>query len=405
MILILTLGRIFEIPGGVVNFTNSLGKWITKQNYDVTIMGTGFASVQSKQLSKKELVHEKKNKKKKPRILNPPYIIWMLSRFYLSLIWILKILLINSKTPIKLIHAQDTGYAGLVAVLSGKVLRIPVILSSHGIRHKSLESILKRKFNKLLLKIEYRLDIFTINNANCIIVLNPSDKNYFKKLTKKEIEYIPIPINVKNFKFSETNRDLIRKEFEIEKTSKVIGYVGRLSPEKNLLTLLNAFSQALEKNSLKLMLVGTGTNESVLRKFVVEKNIQNKVFFCGFRNDISKILSAFDVFVLPSYTEGLPTVLLEAMASGRAVLCSNIPAHQNLIEQNKEGLLFDPYNPEDLKNHIQLLCNDDLLRENLGKNASIKALQYDAEIVFPKILVNYRKFLDKPSMEDFGKSQ
>jgi len=60
MILILTLGRIFEIPGGIVNFTNSLGKWVSKKNYDVTLMGTGFASVQSKQLSKKELVYEKK---------------------------------------------------------------------------------------------------------------------------------------------------------------------------------------------------------------------------------------------------------------------------------------------------------------------------------------------------------
>jgi len=334
----------------------------------------------------------KKNRGKKSKVLNPPYIIWMLSRFYLSLIWMLKILLINSKTPIKLIHAQDTGYAGLVAVLSGKILRIPVILTSHGIRHKSLESILKRKFNKLLLKIEYRLDIFTINNANCIIVLNPFDKNYFKRLTKKQIEYIPIPINVKNFEFSETNRDLIRKEFKIEKTSKVIGYVGRLSPEKNLLTLLNAFSQAVEKNTIKLMLVGTGIDESLLRRFVTEQNLQDSVIFCGFRNDIPRILSAIDIFVLPSYTEGLPTAMLEAMASSRAVICSKIPAHQNLVEHNKEALLVDPYKPEELTQAIELLYSDDSLRKNLGKYGKIKAEKFDEDIIFPMILAVYEKY-------------
>ena len=130
------------------------------------------------------------------------------------------------------------------AVLSGKILGIPVIVSSHGIRHKSLESIIEGRFKKVLLKIEYYIDIFTIKNANRIIAVNPSIKNYFEQIIpKKVIDVIPSPIKLKNFEFSEVNRDLIRKELQIkDNKTKVIGFVGRLSPEKNLLTLLISFA-------------------------------------------------------------------------------------------------------------------------------------------------------------------
>ncbi len=200
---------------------------------------------------------------------------------------------------------------------------------------------------------------------------------------------------MKNFEFSETNRESIRKEFNLEKKIKVIGFIGRFSLEKNLITLFNSFFEASKKNSLKLMLVGTGIDEPRLRKFVNEKNIEDKVIFCGFRHDISEILSAIDIFVLPSYTEGLSTALLEAMATSRAIICSKIPANLSLVEHNKEALLVDPYRPEELIEAIHLLCRNDSLREKLGNNAKIKAQQYDEEIVFPKILQLYKRIIAK----------
>ena len=246
MYLILKQGRILELPEqGEVNASFSLGKWLTKKNLDVSIMGCGFASVKTKHLSESLIEEKKDNERKKIKVLYPPYIIWLFSRLFMSMLWILKILSMNSKKPIKLIHAQDTGYSGLAAILSGKILRKPVILTSHGIRHKTLESTLRGKLNKLILKFEYSLDIFTVKNADYVIGISPAIKNYYEKLTKKKIEYIPITIKVKNFEFSQTDRELIRKEFKIEKKTVLIGYVGRFFPEKNLLTLLKAFSEAI----------------------------------------------------------------------------------------------------------------------------------------------------------------
>jgi glycosyltransferase involved in cell wall biosynthesis len=141
---------------------------------------------------------------------------------------------------------------------------------------------------------------------------------------------------------------------------------------------------------IKLVLVGTGSLESQLREYVSKRNIEDKVIFCGVRYDIGRILSSFDIFVLPSYTEGLSTALLEAMASGRAIICSDIPANRELVTHNQEALLVNPYNPEELERAIQLLSNDHLLRLKLGYNAKIRAIQYDEDIVFPKILQYYQ---------------
>ena len=84
MFILLTSGRILESTGGEENFTLSYGKWLKKQNYDVTLMGTGFASVKTKNLSKIDNETSLTNKKKKVRVLYPPYIIYMFSRLFLS---------------------------------------------------------------------------------------------------------------------------------------------------------------------------------------------------------------------------------------------------------------------------------------------------------------------------------
>src|SRR5438445_8089962 len=114
------------------------------------------------------------------------------------------------------------------------------------------------------------------------------------------------------------------------------------------------------------MVVGIGREESRLREEVRKWHIEDKVIFCGLRNDISRVLSALDIFVLPSYTEGLSSALLEAMSCGCAIICSDIPANQLLVTHNREGLLFNPYNLQELKEAIHLLSAGDSLRSKLG---------------------------------------
>jgi len=393
-ICLLTSGRIFEALYGESRFTLNLGKWLVKNNQNVILMGSGFTGIKTKQLSKFQSEQQTIKNKKNPRVIYPPYIIYMFSRLLFSFLWLIKILSLNKNKSIKLIHAQDTGYSGLAAVFAGKILGIPVVISSHGIRHKTLEKKYTGKLSKILLKFEHNLDIFTIKKCTSLIAINPIIKKYYEKIVSKKIEIIPIPINSQNFVFSDTNREKIRKELGVDQRAIVIGYVGRFVPDKNILALLHAFARAEKTNSLlKLVLVGSGIQESKLKEEVSNKGIQDRVIFCGVRNDVGQILSCFDIFVLPSYVEGLSTALLEAMTAGRAIICSNIPANLELVKDKHEGLLVNPNNPEELKEAIQLLSNNESLRIKLGNNAKKRASQYDEDLIFPKILEQYNSLV------------
>jgi glycosyltransferase involved in cell wall biosynthesis len=311
---------------------------------------------------------------------------------------LVKILSINKETPIQLIHAQDTGYAGLPAIIAGRILKIPVIISSHGVRHRTLASILRGRFGKILLKFEFYLDVFTLRHADSIIALNPEIKGYFENIVGKKVEFIPNSIKLQDFIFSTFNRSLIRKELGVDDQTQIIGFVGRLSPEKNLITLMDSFAEEVKNNLvLKLVFVGAGREELYLKEEARKNKIEDKVIFCGLRKDISRFYSAFDIFILPSYTEGLSSALLEAMACGCAIICSNIPGNQVLVTQNNDGLLVNPYDPQDIRQAIHLLSTDNFLRVKLGNNAKIKAEQYDVETVFPQVLQLYSRLIKRSS--------
>jgi len=402
---LLTSGRVFEIHyGGEGGFTRAFGVWLAERGKDVTIMGSTFVGVGTRRISagnNRGILTKQPGRDRKVRIAYPPYIFYFLSRILISLMWVIRILVLNIRHPVTLIHAQDTGYAGLAAVISGKILRTPVVISSHGIRHKSLESIVRGVFRKRLLKLEYHIDVFSARNADCMIVISPVIKKYFEAiLPQKEFHFIPTPIKVREFQFSESNRHDVRREFGIDGSTIVIGYVGRMSPEKNLLTLLKAFSiVAQEFSTAKLVLVGAGIMEAQLRSYVADRGLEDAIIFSGVRNDVGRILSGIDIFVLPSYTEGLGAALLEAMACSRPSIVSDIATFREVVKDKREALLINPYSPEELVHAIKMLMRDASLREELGSNAKIRAAAYDEGIVFPNILELYTRLWTKEKVE------
>lgn len=383
--------------GGVPRFIHSLANWLINEDQEVTVMGATFASIQSKHMSK-HVVEEEYQKivarQENLRSVHPPYAIFLLSRLWLSLLWILKIILLHRRLPITLIHAQDTGYSGLAAVISGKLLGIPVVISAHGLRHHTLEKVIHGKFRSTLLRLEKFTESLSIKFSDKVIIVNSVMKSYYNPVVYKKIHTIPIPIKLKDYIYSYINRKEVRTEFGIDDNVIVIGYIGRFDPEKNLLNLVKSFATALKENEqMVLLMVGTGSLESELKEVVINYDIQDKVIFSGVRNDIGRILSGLDIFVLPSYTEGLSMALLEAMASGRAVICSDIPFNRELVVDRKEAILINPYDLESIRFAIELLGKDEPLRLKLGENAKLKTFQYDESIIFPKLLQFYKNLV------------
>jgi glycosyltransferase involved in cell wall biosynthesis len=396
-ILLLSSGKVLGRPaGGEDRNTILLGKWLAKQDYRVTLMGIEYAGLRVRHLPNDSENHVKNNskndlKKTKKPVLYIQYFSYSL-RAIIWLFQIIKILLINLKNPITLIHAHDSGYTGLASVTVAKILNIPVLITIHGIRYKEIElnPFINKILKALILKVEYRLDVYTLRNANLVTIVSPLLRGYLDRLTYQTPVFIPNAIKLQNFEFSEKGRNRIRDELGITRDNKIIGYVGRFSPEKNLSTLLNAFACAMvEDPSLILLLVGEGPLENELVRKVSELKIKDKVIFSGVRHDIGDILSSFDIFVLPSFLEGFSIALLEAMACSRAIVCSNIPQNCELVVHNQEGLLVNPTDHEAMRSAILLLCNDDKLRQNLGCNAKIKASRYDEDLIFSRFVEQY----------------
>ena len=392
---LITSGRLSEVLyGGEEKFTISLRDWLLNGSHNVTVVGRKLFGVTVKR-SCDTLRVETGIKPVPPHVLQLPYPMYILCMLITSLFLTLQVIAINCKSRISIIHTQDTGYGGLSAIISAKILRVPVIISSHGVRYITLSKALNGISGKLSLLFEHRLDVITIKSADFIICVSTSVEEYFTRLgvKKSKLKTIPVGIEISNFKVGEKVRQALREELRIQNDF-VIGFVGRFSAEKNLFTLLEAFAEALRyAHEMKLILIGTGPVERKLRMLSYDRGINDKVIFTGIRYDVNRLLSALDIFILPSYTEGCPTSLLEAMASGRTIIASNIPSISEIVKHGEEAILVNPYNVEELKRSILLLYNNPNLRANLGRRARERAKLYDVNKIYGQILNVYEELV------------
>lgn len=122
-----------------------------------------------------------------------------------------------------------------------------------------------------------------------------------------------------------------------------IGSIGRLVLRKGYKVLLQAIPMVLAKwPAAKFVLVGEGEDHEELTRFANQLDLAENVFFLGQRDDVVDLLAGWDLFVLPSYNEGLPTVILESMAAGVPVIATNIPGIVELIKDQETGWLVTP---------------------------------------------------------------
>lgn len=381
--------------GGEGKYSIMLYNWLRNKKIKCTLFSSTSVGIKNFHPQYPNTHGTSKRKKLTKRVNSVPYPLYMAQRLIISVILSLKIFHLHRNSPISLIHAQDTGYTGLAALATGKILKIPVVISSHGIRHKTIQHSIKSKIKGSILRIERNLDKLTVKHAEEVLVDNETIKKYFEKMVNRSINIIPIPIQLDKFEHSPTNRNTLRNELGCN-GCKLIGFVGRFAPEKNLITLLSAFSNVLSNiPHAKLVLIGTGPLESEMKDYVNKMHITNNVIFLGSRDDVNKILSSLDIFILPSYTEGMSVALLEAMANGCAIIGSRIPTISEIVTDRNEGILVNPYDPIEIQKGIIELLENDSLRTELGKNAKTKARHFDINMVFPKLIRYYEKLTER----------
>ncbi|OGN02490.1 MAG: hypothetical protein A2655_02075 [Candidatus Yanofskybacteria bacterium RIFCSPHIGHO2_01_FULL_43_42] len=149
----------------------------------------------------------------------------------------------------------------------------------------------------------------------------------------------------------------------------IIGTIANFYPTKGLGYLIETAEYFKNKDNIVFMVIGDGPERASLENLIKQKGLQKKIIFLGQIPDAHKLLSAFDIFVLPSIKEGFPWVVIEAMAAKLPVVATRVGAVPEIIEDGKNGFIVEPARPEQIASKIQDLLNDERLRQELGIQA------------------------------------
>ena len=156
-------------------------------------------------------------------------------------------------------------------------------------------------------------------------------------------------------------------------------FVGRITREKNWPCLLRAISLVEPGHQVRLTICGDGDQTERMLAMARDLNIDRKITYLGYRQDVYRIMQSSDMLVLPSWREGMPNVLLEALNIGLPCAISDIPAHRRLIGTTKAALMFDPANPQELARQIDLLSSSPGIGRQLAERGRRVAQEFTPE--------------------------
>lgn len=183
-----------------------------------------------------------------------------------------------------------------------------------------------------------------------------------------KIRVVKNGISIENFPCTKSNT--LRELLKDNKDMPIVLTVARLDKQKGHEYLIEAASMVPEA---VFALVGDGPERGKLETYVKEMNLEKRLVFLGYREDIQEILSGCDLFVLPSLYEGLPLAILEAMAAGKPVIASDINGTDEIINDGKTGILVPPADPNAIAEAIRRVLSDPSLARNLAASGKERA--------------------------------
>lgn len=268
----------------------------------------------------------------------------------------------------KIIHCQNEAM-GFPALYAAKKCGIPVrIAHSH--------NTVTRKDFKWPIKIVYKYLLRTV--ATDYVACSHAAGKY---LFGKDVKVINNAIDSQKFIFNEKVRKDTRKQYNMENKF-VIGHVGRFEPQKNHEFLIQLFYEYQKQNKdAVLMLIGTGSLEEHIKELVSNLNIQDKVIFTGSISNVNEMYQAMDMFILPSFHEGLPVVGVEVQAAGLKCIFADTITKEVALTKNVQFLsLKEDINTwikaiDNCKNYKRKYMQEFLIEKNYDIKSAIKELK------------------------------
>ncbi len=284
-----------------------------------------------------------------------------------------------------LVHCH-TPMGGVLARLAAyKTHTAPVIYTAHGFHfYKGAP-----KKNWLFY---YPVEKFLSRYTYQQICLNKEDFEIARKKFKAEyVDYIPgVGIDLEKFQNLAVDRESKIKELGLPKNKKILLSVGELIKRKNHETIIRAIAE-LQDPSLIYVICGHGELEEYLKELCKRLKVDDQIYFLGYRTDILEIYPIADLFIFPSWQEGLPVALLEAMASGLPAICSDIRGNRDLIQES--SCLMKENTPEEYQYAIKKLLKSEETMKKLGKINKAAVNDFSQDKV-KKIMLNIYKRAD-----------
>jgi len=281
-----------------------------------------------------------------------------------------------------IVHVQ-TIFLALSGLLIKKFQHKPYVVYGRG-----SDVYLPWKFKNLISKA-------ILKNADAVIALTDDMKREIQKIYDRNVFVIPNGIDLEIFK-NLSKEDLCSKLEMGEE--KVIMFVGTLRPVKGVKYLIEAMKILIDKSkNSRLFIVGDGEERKYLENLVKELVLEKYVTFIGKvpNEKIPEYMTASDVFILPSLSEGFPVTVVEAMASGLPIIATDVRGLPEIIKDGENGFLVEPKNLEQIVDKVLLLLEDDELREGISRNNKGKAKEYSWEAVIEKLERVYERCLQK----------
>ena len=282
-------------------------------------------------------------------------------------------------------HSPVAGFFGRKAASR---FDLKVIYTAHGFHFW--------KGSPLVNQLAYKnMERLAAHWTDVLMTINPEDYAAARQFHYKKGGgpiYIPgVGVDVKAIQAEKEERSVIRKELGIPASAFVLYSIGELIPRKNHRFVIDALKNTFGSDPhLHYVIAGNGKLSEALDAYLRENGLSRQVHLLGFRKDARRLLYGADVFVFPSFQEGLPVAVMEAMAAGLPVIATDIRGNHDLIRDGENGFLYPVNDAEIFRNRLNALRCSDRLRNTFSEEERKDIGQYSLEVIEPQILDLYR---------------
>jgi glycosyltransferase involved in cell wall biosynthesis len=282
------------------------------------------------------------------------------------------------------VHGYKAGFYGLILKIT---LGTRIVAFSRGWTSENLKVLLYGTLDRIIIRF-----------ADIVVAVSRSQamrlRNSWVPQRKIRVVENAVTIRRRNDVDRETIID-VRQELELPRNTRILLAAGRLSPEKGFEDLLEAVDHVVSQvPETHLLLAGSGPMDAELRKSAANRPCAANIHFLGFRKDMRNLFCQADVFVLSSLSEGLPNVVLEAMALGVPVAATRVGGLPEIIEDGVTGLLVPPRNGKSLAQAIlRYLLDPRTAREIASRGCDSVFDRFSAERQTEKLLETYEQVI------------